>query len=324
MHENSLRKETPATASLSLVVAVDPMIMRLDPADAFWCQGSIGRVAKLVKFAGGGRWVVAAAAREVKTARRACFGTSRGCDRAHQSWAFPSLARTAGGASGPSPPCGAEAAEVVKGKGSEPQSIILEVELDHFAWGKLGAFPAHSLKVEKIPRKYWLVFQNIEAVATEPAAVGMDHAFGAALRNFDLGCDRVVAVEHLGSIPMRDSGDRLAGVSENVPSSGDIRPRRNKARRRRCIQRQHLIFGEFYPQEVLHFLELGCVLCRDIFGLRPVLANIIEFPFVAGRRIEKFRPYDNPWGPDDLRRKHPTIVIKTAHAHHFEVLRGAC
>src|SRR5215472_8901677 len=158
-----------------------------------------------------------------------------------------------------------EAAEVVKGKGSEPQSIILEVELDHvFAWGKLGAFPAHSLKVEKIPSKYWLVFQNIEAVATEPAAVGMDHAFGAALRNFDLGCDRVVAVEHLGSIPMRDSGDRLAGVSENVPSSGDIRPRRNKARRRRCIQRQHLIFGEFYPQEVLHFLELGCVLCRDI------------------------------------------------------------
>jgi hypothetical protein len=28
------------------------MIMGLDPADAFWCQGSIGRVAKLVKFAG--------------------------------------------------------------------------------------------------------------------------------------------------------------------------------------------------------------------------------------------------------------------------------
>jgi hypothetical protein len=39
-------------ASLLLVVAVDPMIMRLDPADAFWCQGSIGRIAKLVKFAG--------------------------------------------------------------------------------------------------------------------------------------------------------------------------------------------------------------------------------------------------------------------------------
>ena len=53
-------------------------------------------------------------------------------------------------------------------------------------------------------------FEHVEAVAGEAAALGDQHAFGAALRDLDLGLEGVGGVEHARRVAVRRAGQRRA------------------------------------------------------------------------------------------------------------------
>jgi hypothetical protein len=57
--------------------------------------------------------------------------------------------------------------------------------------------PFDTLHVEQVPGENGLVLEQVEAITREPPAVSDQHALGAALWNFDLGRDRVRAIEDL-------------------------------------------------------------------------------------------------------------------------------
>ena len=50
-----------------------------------------------------------------------------------------------------------------------------------------------------------------------------------------------------------------------------------------AVERQHLVLLRFLPEERLQLLELFGILRRDIVGLRPVLAEVVELPRPARR-----------------------------------------
>ena len=67
---------------------------------------------------------------------------------------------------------------------------------------EFGAFPGGALEVEEVVEEDRLAAAEAElalaqeqAVAAEAAALGDDHAFGAALGDLDLGGDGVATVE---------------------------------------------------------------------------------------------------------------------------------
>ena len=72
--------------------------------------------------------------------------------------------------------------KLLKASVPDAEAVILEVELE----GVLaraqasGPFPSMRLQVDQVPQEHRLALQQVEAVAAEPAALGHDHALGAA------------------------------------------------------------------------------------------------------------------------------------------------
>ena len=92
-----------------------------------------------------------------------------------------------------------------------------------------------------------LALQHVEAVAAEAAALGDEHAFAAALRDFDLGLEVVRGIEDARRVAVGRAGER-AGVGEHVAAGGDAGPRRDEPRRHRRIERQHLVLLGLLPR----------------------------------------------------------------------------
>src|SRR5215470_15087803 len=108
-------------------------------------------------------------------------------------WRATSLPSTL---STPVPPR-ADAAQIVKCERADSQPVVFEVELQRvLAWHQcLRSLPAHAFQVDEVPQKHRLALEHIEPVTAEAAALGHDHAFGAALRDVDLGLEGVGRVE---------------------------------------------------------------------------------------------------------------------------------
>ena len=94
---------------------------------------------------------------------------------------------------------------------------------------RIGAFPTHAFQVEEIPDVDRLAFQQVEAPASESAALCHEHAFAAALRHLDLGTDPVRRAEELWRVAHRDARQRPE-VGEFSPSGREARPRRDHTR----------------------------------------------------------------------------------------------
>ena len=84
-----------------------------------------------------------------------------------------------------------------------------------------------ALQIDEVVQEHGLALQHIEPVAAEPAALGHDHAFGAALRDLDLGLEVVRRVENARRVAVRRAGD-LAGPGELGAAGGEARPRRDE------------------------------------------------------------------------------------------------
>ena len=145
-----------------------------------------------------------------------------------------------------------------------------------------GPSQLDPLQVDQVPEEHRLALEQVEAVAAEPAALGHDHALGAALRDLDLGLEVVRGVEDARRVAVRRAG-QLAGLRELIASGRNARTRRDEAGRHRRVQRQHLVFLRLGPEQLLHLLELFRVLGGDVVGLGPVLAQVIELLREAGR-----------------------------------------
>src|SRR5262249_62133913 len=78
-----------------------------------------------------------------------------------------------------------DTADVVKGECSEPQAVILEVELQRVLAGRkrICTFPADAFQVDQVPQKDRFVLQHIEPIAAKSAALGHDHSFRPAFRD---------------------------------------------------------------------------------------------------------------------------------------------
>src|SRR5262249_56796417 len=91
----------------------------------------------------------------------------------------------------------ADAAQIVECERADSQPVVFEVELQRvLAWQQcIRSLPAHALKVDEVPQKHRLALEHIEPVTAEAAALGHDHAFGAARWDVDLGLEGVRRVE---------------------------------------------------------------------------------------------------------------------------------
>src|SRR5438477_11802941 len=80
---------------------------------------------------------------------------------------------------------------------TKARAIVFEVEYDGmFARReRLLTFPAKALKVEEIIEEHRLAFEQIHAIAAEPAAHRGDHSIAAALRDLHFGSDSIRLVQ---------------------------------------------------------------------------------------------------------------------------------
>ena len=75
----------------------------------------------------------------------------------------------------------------------EARPIVGEIKNDAVLARRqcLSAFPAEALQSQQVVSEHWLALQHIKAIATKPAAERVENAFPAALRNLDVGRDRI-------------------------------------------------------------------------------------------------------------------------------------
>ena len=166
-----------------------------------------------------------------------------------------------------------------------------------------------------------LALAQEQSVAAEAPAFGDDHAFRAAFGNLDLGVDGVVLGQDARSAAGGHAGQH-AGVVEDRPSGRRARTRRQEARERRVVERQHVVLLRLGVEDILHLLELVRHLGGKIVGLGEVLLEVVEFPLVAGDHVGRRGGARLPRKGRRGRRRHPAVVIDGAIAQHLEVLRG--
>ena len=142
---------------------------------------------------------------------------------------------------------------------------------------RIGRLPLDALQVHEVPGEHRLAFEDVKTPAAKPPAGGDQHSFTTAFRHFDVGGDGVGAIEQQRGIALWKTGHR-PGVGEDRPPGRDVGPRRDEARRSRRIQWQHLVLLRFLEEQFFHLLQLPGILGRDVFGLRPVLVQVVEFP----------------------------------------------
>src|SRR5437899_1425456 len=86
-------------------------------------------------------------------------------------------------------------------------------------WGRARVLDRQLYSAERIHSRWlFLAFEQIEPITTETPAIGLDHTFGAALRNVHLGTDGVRHIEKIRRVSMLDSSHRFAGVGEGGPA----------------------------------------------------------------------------------------------------------
>jgi hypothetical protein len=113
--------------------------------------------------------------------------------------------------------------KLLKGKRAHAEAVVLEIEVERVLTRRerVRALPADPLQVDQVPQEHRLALQQIEAVATEAAALGHDHPVRAALRDLHVGLEVVRRVEDEGRVAVRRAGE-LAGPGELV-APGSIR-----------------------------------------------------------------------------------------------------
>ena len=165
---------------------------------------------------------------------------------------------------------------------AQARAVVLPVEHERVLAGcqRLLALPLHALQLDQVPGEDRPALQQVEAVAGEAAAVGDQHALGAALGNVDLGRDRVRPVQHVRRAARtreRHVG-QLARIGEHGPAGGVARLRADEPGEGAVVEREDLVFRRLHGEQLLHVAQLVRHLGREVVGLRPVLVEVVELP----------------------------------------------
>ena len=140
---------------------------------------------------------------------------------------------------------------------------------------------------------------------------------GISIRRFDI---EVLRHDVRGGAG-RDTG-QLAGVLKLVRPAVVLG---------RCVRKRAsvelssgntLYFFASVSKTVLQFLELVRHLGSEVVGLRHILVEVVEFPFVTGDHVRRRLGAQFPGNGHRSRGRHPAVMINGAVAHHLEVLRG--
>ena len=161
--------------------------------------------------------------------------------------------------------------------------------------------------------------------AADEVGVGDDDALGTSVRHVQLRLDSVR--------PPDDAGDHAALHVLDVPGervAGDRGQRRQDAEEdaQSAEQRQRPVALGLLPPQLLQFLELVGVLCRQVPGLREVVGQVVQLPHVLLRVVhpgsellERLRR-EVPGSLVQPRTRPPAILVDGAAAEHLEVLHG--
>ena len=175
--------------------------------------------------------------------------------------------------------------------------VVLEVKFESMFAGsqRLLPFPPSFLDREEIIGEDRLALEQIEPVTAETATVGDDHPFPTTGRNLDIRRDRVGLGEDVRRVAIGRAG-QFARIGELGSPSDVARLGGENAREVAIVQGEDLVFRRFHDEEFLHLPQLvghrGC----EIVGLRVVVGDVIEFPFVAVDHVGHLGPARNHGG----------------------------
>ena len=114
-------------------------------------------------------------------------------------------------------------------------------------------------------------------------------------------------------------------VGELFSPAGQARPNVHiEAVNPAVLDRQHIVFRGFLPEEVLQFLELGWILGGKVVGFGEVLVDVVELPLIVEDRRQSTLGLGSrvPWSNPRRRRRYPSVVVDAPVAKHLEILRG--
>src|SRR5262249_20360345 len=101
-----------------------------------------------------------------------------------------------------------------------------------------------------------------------------------SLRDLHLGREVVRGVENVCRVAEGRPCD-FPGPRELAATGSEARTRRDDTGYHRGVKRQHLVLGDFDPEQILKLLELLRVPGGDVIELCPVLGKIVQFIWVA-------------------------------------------
>ena len=176
------------------------------------------------------------------------------------------------------------------------------------------------LDAEHVVEELGLAALGVEAPAAEPAALRDDHALGALGRHFEIGGDRerlVLDVDdavlgqtaHAGEQQLRVALDQLGPAGQIGVDALDLP----------VVERQHVVLDRFDQPQPLQLVQLLRHLLRQVVGLRPVLAAVVELPHVVVERRHLLAAHHPRRAV--LGHRAPALVVDAAVAEHLEVLR---
>ncbi len=199
-------------------------------------------------------------------------------------------------------------------------AVVGEVEPHLGLAGRHGPLGGHRVRLAPDPvvRVGRPAVLEEEAPPAEAARLGQHHPARAALRDLEVGDDRLRAVldvhervlEHAGHAVV-ERERRAAGHEVRTPGDRGVEPLDAPV-----VDRQHAVLHRLPEEELLQLRELLGVLRGEVVGEAEVVRPVVELPPVvferrAGRRL--------PRGPVD-RAGEPAVVVNGPVAGDLEVL----
>ena len=86
--------------------------------------------------------------------------------------------------------------------------------------------------------------------------------------------------------------------------------------------RQALVLSELNQKQVLHIGDLRGHIAGEVVSLRPVFAQVVEFPIVLVGRpfLDAWGQASDPWYSRTKGRCDPPVVINGPASHDFKIL----
>ena len=168
---------------------------------------------------------------------------------------------------------------------SEPAAVVGEVETDRRLSGckRLLRRDRRTLHAEEVVVVGGDAVLHVERPAAEAASLHEDRAVGAALRNLDLGSDRLGLVLHAEEDvlhhPGHPLGERQGGAPRHQVGTAD--GRRERPLEEAVVEGEDVVLPGLREELRLQLLELRRLRSGQVPAQAEVVLHVVELPGVA-------------------------------------------